>query len=38
MCVLMMYNVYVYELWCVLARTSPNKNWFWEIYRFSKCA
>lgn len=26
-------NVYVYELWRVLARTSPNKNWLWEIRR-----
>jgi hypothetical protein len=26
-------NVYVYELWRGLARTSPNKNWLWEIRR-----
>jgi len=29
----MHHNVYVYELWRVLARTSPNNNWLWEIRR-----
>ena len=24
-------DVYVYELWRVSARTSPNKNWLWKI-------
>jgi len=27
------HNVDVYELWRVMARSSPNKNWLWKISR-----